>query len=113
LKACKPENTRLTQDEKLMLFKDADRFRDLFYNTDKYTPALAGELCERIRENWENFVNYVMKDHDYWDDTDKVRIREYLIRDFKVKFQKSLTPKWENGEVVYICLGYYNKWWTF
>jgi hypothetical protein len=113
LKVCKPENTELTQDEKLMLFKDADRFRDLFYNTDKYTPAQAGELCERVRENWENFVNYVMKDHDYWDDADKVRIREYLIRDFKVKFQKSLTPKWENGEVVYICCGYHNRWWTF
>ena len=113
LKACKPENTRLTQDEKLALFKDADRFRDLFYNTDKYTPAQAGELCERVRENWENFVNYVMKDHDYWDDADKVRIREYLIRDFKVKFQKSLTPKCENGEVVYICCGYHNKQWTF
>lgn len=26
---------------------------------------------------------------------------------------QSLTPKWENGEVVYICLGYYNRWWTF
>lgn len=113
LKACAPENVRLTQDEKLALFKDADRFRELFYNTDKYTPALTGELCERVRENWENFVNYVMKDHDYWDDADKIRIREALIRDFKVKFQKSLTPKWENGEVVYICCGYHNRWWTF
>jgi hypothetical protein len=94
-------------------YTDDESFRQLFYNTDKYTPALAGELCERVRENWENFVNYVMKDHDYWDDFDKIRIREALIKDFKVKFQKSLTPKWENGEVVYICCGYHNKWWTF
>jgi hypothetical protein len=113
LKACAPDNTRLTQDEKLTLFKEADRFRDLFYNTDKYTPAQAGELCERIRENWENFVNYVMKDHEWWTDEDKIRLREALIRDFKVKFQKSLTPKYENGEVVYICCGYHNKQWTF
>ena len=113
LEACKHENTKLTQDKKLALFKDAERFRDLFYNTDKYTPALAGELCERVRENWENFINYVMKYHDYLDDTDKIRIIEYLIRDFKVEFQNSLTPKWENGEVVYICCGYPNKWWTF
>jgi hypothetical protein len=113
LKACAPENVRLTPDEKLMLFKDADRFRDLFYNTDKYTPAQAGELCERVRENWENFVNYVMKDHEWWTDEDKIRIKEALIRDFKVKFHKSLTPKWENGEVVYICCGYHNKQWTF
>ena len=113
LKACKLENKELTQDEKIELFKRADRFRDLFYMTDKYTPELANELCNMLQQNWENFVNYVMCDHDYWDEEDKVRIRKYLIRDFKVKFQKSLTPKDENGEVVYICCGYHRRWWTF
>ena len=113
LKVCKPENIRLTQDEKLALFERADRFRELFYNTDKYTPELTVELCNMVRQNWENFVNHVMLDHDWWDDFDKIRIREALIKDFKVKFQKSLTPKWENGEVVYICCGYHNKQWTF
>ena len=113
LKVCKPENIRLTQDEKLALFERADRFRELFYNTDKYTPVLASELCDMIRQNWENFVNHVMSDHTWWDDFDKIRIREALIKDFKIKFQKSLTPKWENGEVVYICCGYHNKQWTF
>lgn len=49
----------------------------------------------------------------WWDEADAKRIREYLIRDFKVKFQKSLTPKCENSEVVYICCGYHRKWWTF
>ena len=105
--------TDATQDEALKLFKHLDRFRELFYNTDKYTPELASELCELIRYSWKLWVDYCMKDHDWWDDDDKVHIREYLIRDFKVKFQKSLTPKWENGEVVYICCGYYNRWWTF
>lgn len=113
LKMCKPENTELTQDEKIELFLRADRFRDLFYMTEKYTPELAAELCEMIKQNWENFVNHVMADHPWWDEEESKRIREYLIRDFKVKFQKSLTPKWENGEVVYICCGYYRKWWTF
>jgi hypothetical protein len=113
LKVCKPDNIRLTQDEKLALFERADRFRELFYNTAKYTPALASELCEMVKQNWENFVNHVMSDHAWWDDFDKIRIREALIKDFKVKFQKSLTPKWENGEVVYICCGYHNKQWTF
>jgi hypothetical protein len=56
LKACKIENDQLTQDEKLALFKRADRFRDLFYMTDKYTPELAAELCDMVRQNWENFV---------------------------------------------------------
>ena len=112
-KTCKAENALLTQDEKLELFKRMERFRELFYNTDKYTPELASELCDFVKQNWENFVNYVMSDHDYWDEEDKVRIRKYLIRDFKVKFQKSFTPKWENGEVVYICCGYHNRWWTF
>jgi hypothetical protein len=113
LKACKLENTALTQDEKFALFKRADRFRELFYNTDKYTPELAAELCELVRQNWENFVNYIMCDHDWWDEAEAKRIKGYLIRDFKVKFQKSLTPKWENGEVVYICCGYHRRYWTF
>lgn len=113
LKACKAENTALTQDEKLDLFKQADRFRELFYYVDKYTPDLAAELCEMVKRNWENYVNYVMPDHEWWNEDDKIRIRKYLIRDFKVKFQKSLTPKCENGEVVYICCGYHNKQWTF
>lgn len=113
LKACKIENKTLTQDEKLDLFKRADRFRELFYYTDKYTPELVAELCEMVKQNWENYVNYVMPDHEWWDDEDKIIIRKYLIRDFKIKFQKSLTPKWENGEVVYICCGYHNKQWTF
>lgn len=113
LKVCKLENKELTQDEKIELFRRADRFRDLFYMTDKYTPELAKELCDMLQQNWENFVNYIMCDHDYWNEDDKIRIRKFLIRDFKVKFQKSLTPKAENGEVVYICCGYHGRWWTF
>ena len=93
--------------------KSKERFRELFYQTEKYTPELAAELCEHIKKNWELWVTKCMKDHEWWSDDDKVRIREYLIRDFRVKFQKSLTPKWENGEVVYICCGYHNRWWTF
>lgn len=113
MKACKLENDKLTQDEKLVLFSKAERFRELFYNTEKYTPELAAELCEMIKQNWENFVNHVMTNHPWWDEVESKRIKEYLIRDFRVKFQKSFTPKWENGEVVYICCGYYRKWWTF
>ena len=113
LKAAKLENDQLSQDEKLALFERMDRFRELFYNTTKYTSEIAAELCEMLKQNWANFVNYVMLDHDHWDEEDAKRIKSYLIRDFKVKFQKSLTPKCENGEVVYICCGYYNKQWTF
>ena len=113
MKAARVDNPNLTQDEKLALFSRMDRFRKLFYNTDRYTPELADELCEMVKQNWETFVNHVMLDHDYWDEEDKVRVRNFLIRDFKVKFQKSLTPKCENGEVVYICCGYYDRWWTF
>ena len=90
-----------------------NRFRELFYGTDKYTPELADELCNMIRKHWEIWVNNCMLNHSYWNEEDVARIKSYLIRDFKVKFQKSLTPKWENGEVVYICCGYHNRWWTF
>ena len=105
--------SEMTSDELYDHIKRNDRFRELFYNTMKYTPELADELCELIKKHWELWVNNSMKDHEWWDDEDKVRIREYLIRDFKVKFQKSLTPKWENGEVVYICCGYGKRHWTF
>ena len=105
--------SEMTSDELYDYIKEKDRFRELFYNTMKYTPELAEELCELIKKHWELWVNNSMKEHKWWTDEDKVRIREYLIRDFRVKFQKSLTPKWENGEVVYICCGYHNRHWTF
>ncbi len=113
MKAARLDNDSLTQDEKLALFERLEKFRKLFYNIDKYTPELAAELCEMVKQNWEIFVNDIMCDHDWWSPEDAKRIKEYLIRDFKVKFQKSLSPKWENGEVVYICCGYHNRWWTF
>ena len=103
----------LPTDEALAFFKQNDRFRELFYNTMKYTPELSTELCELVKKQWELWVKYCMRDHDWWDKAESERIKGYLIRDFRVKFQKSLTPKWENGEVVYICCGYPNRWWTF
>ncbi len=93
--------------------KSTERFRELFYNTEKYTFELADELCDMIRKHWEIWVNNCMVNHEWWDAEEAKRIKGYLIRDFKVKFQKSLTPKWENGEVVYICCGYHSRWWTF
>jgi hypothetical protein len=93
--------------------RSLDRFRELFYQTDTYTPELAAELCEKIKQHWELWVKHCMKNKDWWTVEEAERIKSYLIRDFKVKFQKSLTPKWENGEVVYICCGYPNRWWTF
>ena len=105
--------SEMTSDELYNYIKEKDRFRELFYNTMKYTPELAEELCDLIKKHWELWVNNSMKDHEWWNNEDKVRIREYLIKDFRVKFQKSLTPKWENGEVVYICCGYHNRHWTF
>jgi hypothetical protein len=89
--------------------KSKERFRELFYNTEKYTPEFAKELCDMIRKYWEIWVTSCLKLEEWQDDD----TREYLIKEFKVKFQKSLTPKWENGEVVYICCGYPNRWWTF
>lgn len=106
-------NESIPIDERLAMFERADRFRELFYNTDKYTPELAKELCDMVYENFKLWVYHEMTDHPWWSEEEKFSMREALIRDFDVKFQKSLTPKWENGEVVYICLGYHNRWWTF
>jgi hypothetical protein len=105
--------TEMSSDDLYNYIKSLDRFRELFYQTEKYTPELAAELCDLIKQHWELWVNNCMKDHPWWSAEDVKRIREYLIRDFDVKFKKSLTPKWENGEVVYICCGYHNRHWTF
>lgn len=105
--------TEMSSDDLYNYIKSLDRFRELFYQTEKYTPELAAELCDLIKQHWELWVNNCMKDHPWWSAEDAKRIREYLIRDFNVKFKKSLTPKWENGEVVYICCGYHNRHWTF
>jgi hypothetical protein len=105
--------TEMSSDDLYNYIKSLDRFRELFYQTEKYTPELATELCNLIKQHWELWVNNCMKDHPWWSAEDAKRIREYLIRDFDVKFKKSLTPKWENGEVVYICCGYHNRHWTF
>lgn len=103
----------MTADEIYEHIMSLERFRELFYGTEKYTPELAAELCNCIKKHWELWVNNCMKNHDWCDEAEAVRVKEHLIRDFKVKFQKSLTPRWENGEVVYICCGYHNRWWTF
>ena len=105
--------TKLPQYQGWDTMQKMNRFRELFYSTEKYTPELIEELVESIKERWSIYVNYVMEDHEWWDADDAIRVRKYLIDDFKCKFQKSLTPKWENGEVVYLCCGYYNRWWTF
>lgn len=103
----------MSSDELYDYIKSLDRFRELFYQTEKYTPELAAELCDLIKQHWEIWVNNCMKDHPWWSVEEAKQIREYLIKDFDVKFKKSLTPKWENGEVVYICCGYHNRHWTF
>ena len=105
--------SELSTDKALEFLNRLDRFRELFYNTEKYTPELANELCSMVRENFELWVTYCMPNHEWWSNEEAKRTKEMLINDFQVKFQKSLTPKWENGEVVYICCGYYNRWWTF
>lgn len=89
--------------------KKMNKFRELFYGTEKYTTEQIQELVDGIKLHWELWVRHELQLEDHQDDD----TREYLIKNFKVKFQKSLTPKWENGEVVYICCGYYNKQWTF
>jgi hypothetical protein len=105
--------TEMSSDELYDYIKSLDRFRELFYQTEKYTPELAAELCDLIKQHWETWVNNCMKDHPWWSTEEAKQVREYLIRDFDVKFKKNLAPRWENGEVVYICCGYHKRHWTF
>jgi hypothetical protein len=101
--------TRLPEYSDWQTIKKMDRFRELFYSTEKYTPELIKELVEGVKLRWELWVRHELQLEEWQDDD----TREYLIKEFRVEFQNSLTPKWENGEVVYICCGYYDRWWTF
>jgi hypothetical protein len=101
--------TKLPEYSDWQTIKKMDRFRELFYSTEKYIPELIDELVEGVKLRWELWVRHELQLEEWQDDD----TREYLIKNFRVEFQKSLTPKWENGEVVYICLGYYKRWWTF
>lgn len=93
--------------------KKMQRARELFFGIEKYTPELITELLTTMKEHWRIFITHIMTPHPWWSVEDEQRIKKYLIDNCEIKFQRSLAPKWENGEVVYICLGYPNRWWTF
>lgn len=93
-----------TLEEQREMICDIDRFRELFYNTDEFTDEVMAELVTLITKNWTKFVR---------DKADTKHCIDYLIDNFEIKVQKSLTPRWMNGEVVFVCTGYWDKQWTF
>lgn len=105
--------TKLPEYQGWDTMKKMNKARELLYSTEKYTPELIAELEALIKEHWALFVTHIMKPHPWWSPEETPQIKEYLIQNFDCKFQKSLIPHWSNGEVVYVCLGYMNRWWTF
>lgn len=91
-------------DEQRSMIVELDRFRELFYNTESYTPELLEELKQLITKNWGKFVRGKTKE---------AQQIEYLIKNFNIRIQKTFVPRWLNGEVVFICTGYWDKQWTF
>ena len=84
----------------LWVYTEDTKIREINYirniinpNSDiKLTDSNKRKLIERVREQFNKFINTAVKD---------VKTREYLSESFKVSIVNTLTDKWENGEMFY------------
>ena len=53
--------TKLPEYQSWETMKKMNRFRELFYGTEKYTSELAEELVDAIKQHWELWVRYELK----------------------------------------------------
>lgn len=89
-------------DENLMqLFDDFNTFTRLWNEVTNGTGGLTKDeqktfldICKR---KFANYVNSRFNDDE--------ETRTHLLENFRVSMQKSLTPRWQNGEVVYVFIG--------
>ena len=90
------------------VYSDMDRLRELYYqleNEDYKDALIRRELLDLLKKRWNAYIEC----RDDLDEDEKM----YLRRDMKITLQETLRNIWHNGELVYACLGYYNKQWTF
>lgn len=89
-------------DENLMqLIEDFNNFTRLWNEVNNGSGGLTKDdtktfldICKR------KFSHYVCNRFD-----DEEETRAYLLKNFRASMQKSLTPRWQNGEVVYVFIG--------
>lgn len=92
------QDTCFPSDENMRkIYYDNKTFRELWCEITNGK----GELCNEDEEIFidiikQKYVRYISNRFDDEEDTKK-----YLLDKFKVSAQKSITPHWENGEVVY------------
>ena len=55
----------------------------------------------------QKYICYISRRFDNNEDD-----RKYLLDNFKISLQKSITPRWENGEVVYVFVNAGGKYIT-
>lgn len=90
-----------TDENFAQLYKDCQEFSRLWNEVNNGS----GSLTKDERKNFldickRKFVHYVCNRFD-----DEEETRAYLLQNFRVSMQKSLTPRWQNGEVVYVFIG--------
>lgn len=82
-------------------WNDMERFRDMWgeviNGSGKLTPEQQSEFLEIVLRKFETYIR-----RRFDGDGDDALHRDYLLAKIEVKLQKSLTPRWENGEVVYV-----------
>ena len=83
------------------LLNDMDHFRDMWSEvingSGKLTTEQQDEFLEIVLRKFETYIR-----RRFDGDGDDELHRNYLLANIEVKLQKSLTPRWENGEVVYV-----------
>ena len=89
-------------DENLMqLFEDFNTFTRLWNEVTNGTGNLTKDEQKIFLDTCKRkFAHYVCNRFD-----DEEETRAYLLKNFRASMQKSLTPRWQNGEVVYVFIG--------
>ena len=96
------QDTCFPSDENIRkLYNDDKVFRNLWSEVTNGTGKLSNEdkeiFIDIIKQKYTCYIQRRLDDSD-------VEYQNYLLDNFKVSLQESITPHWENGEVVYMFI---------
>lgn len=94
------------------LFDDMEKFRNMWCEVINGSGKLTGEqemeFIDIIRRKYDLYIR-----RRFDGEGEDASHCDYLLRNINIKLQKSLTPRWENGEVVYVFPNAGGKYLTF
>lgn len=104
------QDTCFPSDENIRkLYNDDKMFRNLWNEITNGVGKLSDENAEIfldiIKQKYACYIQRRLNDDD-------IEYQNYLLDNFKVNLQESITPHWENGEVVYVFVNAGGKYIT-